>query len=149
MKIIYTLILLLFLTSCYDDFASEKGSISKSLSKGDNIAITKGNDIFYIKRDSTITDTLKNKIYFVYPWDYSSDLESKSFKYRFFNVYHYVIMSDEWGETGRRYFLSDDKNTIQLKTYRKSDTLQIGEKVLVIWSGDMIKPIKEIKNMSK
>jgi len=59
------------------------------------------------------------------------------------------LFPDEWGETGRRYFLSDDKNTIQLKTYRKSDTLQIGEKVLVIWSGDMVKPIKEIKNMSK
>lgn len=42
-------------------------------------------------------------------------------------------MADEWGEAGRRYFLSDDKNTIQLRTYRKSDTLQI-------------KPIKEIKN---
>jgi len=147
MKIIYTLILfLLLLTSCHDDFNSEKGSISKSLSKGDNIAITKGEDIFYIKRDSTITDTLKNKIYFVYPWDQDlSDIESKSFKYRFFNVYHYVIMADEWGEVGRRYFLSDDKNSIQIKTYRKSDTLQIGERVLVIWSGDMVKPIKEIK----
>jgi len=147
MKIIYTLILfLLLLTSCHDDFNSEKGSISKSLSKGDNIAITKGEDIFYIKRDSTITDTLKNKIYFVYPWDQDlSDIESKSFKYRFFNVYHYVIMADEWGEVGRRYFLSDDKNSIQILTYRKSDTLQIGERVLVIWSGDMVKPIKEIK----
>ena len=147
MKIIYTLILfLLLLTSCHDDFNSEKGSISKSLSKGDNIAITKGEDIFYIKRDSTITDTLKNKIYFVYPWDQDlSDIESKSFKYRFFNVYHHVIIRDEWQEVGRRYFLSDDKNSIQIKTYRKSDTLQIGERVLVIWSGDMVKPIKEIK----
>jgi hypothetical protein len=147
MKIIYTLILLLLLlTSCHDDFNSEKGSISKSLSKGDNIAITKGEDIFYIKRDSTITDTLKNKIYFVYPWDQDlSDIESKSFKYRFFNVYHYVIIHDEWGEAYRRYFLSDDKNSIQILTYRKSDTLQIGERVLVIWSGDMVKPIKEIK----
>jgi hypothetical protein len=136
----------LFLTSCYDDFASEKGSISRSLSKGDNIAITKGDEIFYLKRDSTITDTLKNKIYFVYPWDQDlSDFEAKSFKYRFFTVYHYVIMSDEWGETGRRYFLSDDKNSVQVITYRKSDSLQIGEKILVIWTGDMVKPIREIK----
>lgn len=137
----------MFLTSCYDDFSSEKGSISRSLSKGDNIAITKGKDIFYLKRDSTITDTLKNKIYFVYPWDQDlSDFEAKSFKYRFFTVYPYAIMSDEWGgEVGRRYFLSDDKNTIQLKTYRKSDSLQIGEKILVIWTGDMVKPIREIK----
>jgi hypothetical protein len=56
-----------------------------------------------------------------------------------------VIIHGEWGEVGRRYFLSDDKNSIQIKTYRKSDTLQIGERVLVIWSGDMVKPIKEIK----
>lgn len=146
MKIIYTLILLLFLTSCYDDFASEKGSISRSLSKGDNIAITKGKDIFYIKRDSTITDTLKNKIYFVYPWDQDlSDFEAKSFKYRFFTVYHRAITQNEWGEAGRRYSLSDDKNTIQLKTYTRSDSLQIGEKILVIWTGDMVKPIREIK----
>jgi len=146
MKIIYTLILLLFLTSCQDDFVSEKGNISKSLSKGDNIAITKGKDIFYLKRDSTITDTLKNKIYFVYPAKQDlSDIESKSFKYRFFTVYHRVIIRDEWGEAYRRYSLSDDKNTIQLKTYRRSDSLQISERILIIWSGDMVKPIREIK----
>jgi hypothetical protein len=141
-------ILALFLTSCgniLDTQSTRLGKIVKNLSKTNQIAISDGYDIFLITPDSILNDSTQLKIVFATK-DVIQDpiqIKDSSYHHNLFTVYksdsYQHIRSSRFTYTN---LVSDGTNSIQLEF--TTQTLVDGEKVIVIYRGEVTNPTYKV-----
>ena len=137
------LILSIFLHSCSDIYQSTRfGNIVPNLSKTNQIAISDGSDIFLLTPDSIINDSTNLKIVFATKSPTINSLD-KEYHHNLFTVYESGIYPGFRGGPDTHYNLvSDGTNSIELKF--NSKYFKNGDRLIVIWRGEVIKPTYKI-----
>jgi hypothetical protein len=134
------LILSIFLHSCFDtSFQSTRfGNIVPNLSKTNQIAISDGSDIFLLTPDSIINDSTNLKIVFAT----KSPTIDKEYHHNLFTVYESGIYPGFRGPDTHYNLVSDGTNSIELNFNSKH--FKNGDRLIVIWRGEVIKPTYKI-----
>jgi archaellum component FlaG (FlaF/FlaG flagellin family) len=139
-------ILALLITSCgniLDTQSTRLGKIVKNLSKTNQIAISDGYDIFLITPDSILNDSTQLKIVFATK-DVIQDpiqIKDSSYHHNLFTVYKSDSYQHSFGTTYTN-LVSDGTNSIQLQF--PTQTLVDGEKVIVIYRGEVTNPTYKV-----